>query len=284
MELLADAPLAVTLGILALLDGLSVGTLLVPIFLLLAPGRTPVGRVLLYLVTIAAFYLAVGVLFMLGLVNLVDVAQEFLTSPAGQVVRLVAGAALLLVAFIVGRGAARRAPGSRPAGESVRVSPLTGMPVAATTPAPAASFPASGTTAPESSARLMRWRDRLLAPQASSGGVMAVAVGAGVVEVATMLPYLVAMGMLAEAPLGMPVRIAALAGYCAVMILPAVVLLALRVVAAPVVERPLGRLAAWMERTGRENTAWIIGIVGFLVARGAATELGLFDRMSALLG
>jgi hypothetical protein len=113
---------------------------------------------------------------------------------------------------------------------------------------------------------------------------MAVAVGAGVVEVATMLPYLVAMGMLAEAPLGMPVRIAALAGYCAVMILPAVVLLALRVVAAPVVERPLGRLAAWMERTGRENTAWIIGIVGFLVARGAATELGLFDRMSALLG
>lgn len=282
MELLADAPLALTLGVLALLDGLSVGTLLVPIFLLLAPGRTPVGRVLLYLGTIATFYLAVGILFMLGLVNLVDVAQGFLSSPAGQVVRLVAGAALLLVAFLVGRGSAR-APGSRAAGEQVRVSPVTGMPVAGATPAPVAAA-ASGTASSESSARLVRWRDRLLAPEASGGAVMAVAVGAGVVEVATMLPYLVAMGMLAEAPLGMPVRIAALAGYCAVMILPAVVLLVLRVVAAPVVERPLGRLAAWMERTGRENTAWIIGIVGFLVARGAATELGLFDRLGALLG
>ncbi|MDR7184215.1 hypothetical protein J2X85_001238 [Microbacterium trichothecenolyticum] len=282
MELLADAPLALTLGVLALLDGLSVGTLLVPIFLLLAPGKTPVGRVLLYLGTIAAFYLAVGILFMLGLVNLVDVAQGFLSSPAGQVVRLVAGAALLLVAFLVGRGSAP-APGSRATGEQVRVSPMTGMPVAGATAAPVAAA-ASGTARSEPSARLVRWRDRLLAPEASGGAVMAVAVGAGVVEVATMLPYLVAMGMLAEAPLGMPVRIAALAGYCAVMILPAVVLLVLRVVAAPVVERPLSRLAAWMERTGRENTAWIIGIVGFLVARGAATELGLFDRLGEVLG
>ncbi|MGU3645120.1 GAP family protein [Microbacterium sp. C23T] len=282
MELLADAPLALTLGVLALLDGLSVGTLLVPIFLLLAPGRTPVGRVLLYLGTIATFYLAVGILFMLGLVNLVDVAQGFLSSPAGQIVRLVAGAALLLVAFLVGRGSAR-APGSGATGEPVRVSPVTGLPVGVTAPATVAAAP-SETARSEPSARLVRWRDRLLAPEASRGAVMAVAVGAGVVEVATMLPYLVAMGMLAEAPLGMPVRIAALAGYCAVMILPAVVLLVLRVVAAPVVERPLGRLAAWMERTGRENTAWILGIVGFLVARGAATELGLFDRLGALLG
>ena len=39
-----------------------------------------------------------------------------------------------------------------------------------------------------------------------------------------------------------------------------------------------------MERTGRENTAWIIGIVGFLVARGAATELGLFERLGDILG
>lgn len=281
MELLADAPLALTLGVLALLDGLSVGTLLVPIFLLLAPGRTPVGRVLLYLGTIATFYLAVGILFMLGLVNLVDVAQGFLSSPAGQVVRLVAGAALLLVAFLIGRGSTP-ASGSRATGEHVRVSPITGMPVAGAVPAPVAA--AAETARSEPSARLVRWRDRLLAPEASGGAVMAVAVGAGVVEVATMLPYLVAMGMLAEAPLGMPVRIAALAGYCAVMILPAVVLLVLRVVAAPVVERPLGRLAAWMERTGRENTAWIIGIVGFLVARGAATELGLFDRLGEVLG
>lgn len=284
MELLADAPLAVTLGLLALLDGLSVGTLLVPVFLLLAPGRTRVGRVLLYLVTIAGFYLAVGILFILGLVNLVDVAQGFLTSTAGQVVRLVAGAALLVVAFVIGARSPRRvaAPGrAHETAEPVRISPLTGMSVPRVEPAATAASPP---IAPEPSGRLARWRDRLLAPDASGGAVMAVAIGAGVIEVATMLPYLVAMGLLAEAPLAMPVRIAALAGYCAVMILPAVALLGLRVVAAPLVERPLSRLAAWMERTGRENTAWIVGIVGFVVARAAATELGLFDRLGTLLG
>lgn len=98
-----------------------------------------------------------------------------------------------------------------------------------------------------------------------------------------MLPYLVAMGMLAEAPIDMPMRFAALAAYCVVMVLPAIVLLVLRMVAAPLVERPLTRFAAWMERTGRENTAWIVGIVGFLVARGAATELGLFENLDRLL-
>ena len=35
-----------------------------------------------------------------------------------------------------------------------------------------------------------------------------------------------------------------------------------------------------MQRTGAENTAWIIGILGFLIARAAATELGLFDLLS----
>jgi hypothetical protein len=143
--------------------------------------------------------------------------------------------------------------------------------------------PADTSADPAPPTRLTRWRDRLLSPNASGAAVMAVAVAAGLVEVATMLPYLVAMGMLAEAPIGMPMRFAALAAYCAVMVLPAIVLLVLRLVAAPVVERPLTRLAAWMERTGRENTAWIVGIVGFLVARGAATELGLFENLDRLL-
>jgi len=45
MDALTDAPLALTLGALALLDGLSVGTLLVPLFFLIAPGRVRSGRV-----------------------------------------------------------------------------------------------------------------------------------------------------------------------------------------------------------------------------------------------
>ncbi|KAA9144653.1 hypothetical protein F6B41_29910 [Microbacterium lushaniae] len=269
MDIVSDAPLAITLAVLALVDGLSIGTLLIPVFLLLAPGRVRGERVLLYLVTIAGFYLAVGVLFTLGLVNLVDVAQDVLSSTAGQVLRLVAGGALLATAIFMGAEGSKKAEPTA-AEETGRSGELS-------------STSAGGTaTAPVRSARLARWRDRLLSRDASPGAVMAVAVGAGVIEVATMLPYLVAMGMLAEAPLGMPVRFAALAAYCAVMVLPALVLLALRIVAAPLVERPLARLAAWMERTGRENTAWIIGIVGFFIARAAANELGLFDGLSQL--
>ena len=271
MDIVSDAPLAITLTVLALVDGLSIGTLLIPVFLLLAPGRVRGDRVLLYLVTIALFYLAVGILFTLGLVNLVDVAHEVLSSTAGQVVQLVVGGGLLVTAIVMGGGgpkktaaAAARADSSERSGE-------------------VSSASSSGTaTAPVKSARIARWRDRLLSRDASPGAVMAVAVGAGVIEIATMLPYLVAMGMLAEAPLAMPVRFAALAGYCAVMVLPALVLLALRIIAAPLVERPLARLAAWMERTGRENTAWIVGIVGFFIARAAANELGLFGGLAQL--
>lgn len=266
MDALTDAPLALTLGVLALLDGLSVGTLLIPLFFLLAPGRVRGGRVMLYLVTIGVFYLAVGVLFLFGLVSLVDVAQDFLSSSAGQIMRLVAGAALLATGILMGFGPSRKsAPGASPAA----------APDAAQSAA-AGGGSGTTTTAPTNT-RLSRWRDRVMSPRASAGAVMAVAIGAGIIEIATMLPYLVAMGMLAEAPLTMPVRVAALAGYCTVMVLPALILLVLRVVAAPLVERPLARLAGWMEREGRENTAWILGVIGFLIARGAATELGLFS-------
>ena len=101
MELFGGLPLLLSLGVLALLDGLSVGTLLIPVFLLLQPGRVRAGRILLYLATIAAFYLIVGLLFLWGLVNLVDVASDFLASPTGLVIRLLVGGALLITAFVM---------------------------------------------------------------------------------------------------------------------------------------------------------------------------------------
>ena len=81
--------------------------------------------------------------------------------------------------------------------------------------------------------------------------------------------------MIADAPLAMPARFALLAGYCLVMIVPALVLLGVRIVAAGAVERPLRRFTAWMQRTGAENTAWLLGILGFLLARAGWGQLGL---------
>lgn len=278
MDLLTDAPLAITLTVLALVDGLSIGTLLIPVFLLLAP-RLRGSRVLLYLVTIAVFYLLVGILFMLGLVNLVDVAQSFLSSTTGLWIRLLLGAGLLVVAFAMPTNEQAKKKREAAAAERVASAARGGArPDAAAGAADASdATPAAGDPAP--GGRIARWRDRLLADGTSPLTVMAVALGAGLIEVATMLPYLVAMGMLAEAELSMPLRFGALAGYCLLMIAPALVLLVLRIVAAPLVKAPLERLAAWLERTASENTAWIVGIVGFILARSAASELGLFEQI-----
>lgn len=265
MELFGGLPLPLSLALLALLDSLSVGTLLIPVFLLLSPGRVRARRILLYLVTIAGFYLLVGLLFLWGLVNVADVAASFLSSPAGLVVRLIVGAALLLTALVMPTGSKKPASVAVASdGSALHTPPVD----------PAAAAIAAR---PAGSRRITRWRDRLLDPQVRGSAVMAVAVAAGLVEVATMLPYIVGMTMLAEAGVSVPVRVLSLVGYCALMILPAVLLLVLRLVAAPLVQRPLERLGAWMERTGAENTAWILGIIGFLVARSAASELGLFE-------
>lgn len=289
MELFGGLPLPLSLALLALIDGLSVGTLLIPVFLLLHPGRVRAGRILLYLATIAAFYLVVGLLFLWGLVNLVDVASDFLASPAGLIIRLLVGGALLITAFVMPTGEKASTGTSRtavpPATAPAGVSPWTGMPTGEANPS-SRTTPPPPVAAAEPAARpgrITRWRGRLLDPRTRGTAVMAVAIAAGLVEVATMLPYIVAMTMLADAGIDTPVRVLSLVGYCVLMILPAVVLLILRLVAAPLVQRPLERFAAWMERTGAENTAWIIGIIGFLIARSAATELGLFQAVGAFL-
>ncbi len=238
MDSLAELPLVAALAGLALVDGLSIGTLLIPVFLMLVPGRVRAGRILLYLAAISIFYFAVGVLFTFGLVNLIAVGHGFIESTPGRVVMLVAGLLMLAVALF--------APYRR---RERGVEPEPG--------------------------RLSGWRDRLLAEDTGRGAVVTVALGAGVIEVATMLPYLAGMTLLAGADLTMPTRIGALAGYCAVMIAPALLLLALRIVAARAIERPLQRFGGWLQRTGRENTLWVIGIVGFYLARGGAVGLGI---------
>ena len=279
MELFGGLPLPLSLAVLALIDGLSVGTLLIPVFLLLHPGRVRAGRILLYLATIAVFYLVVGLLFLWGLVNLVDVASDFLSSPAGMITRLVVGAALLVTAFVMPTKPAEAAPVGAPAATPAATGPggPGGEPLSGPNAPASPPVPSAAATAAARPGRIVRWRERLLDPQTRGFAVMAVAIAAGLVEVATMLPYIVAMTMLADAGVDTPLRVLSLAGYCALMIAPALVLLVLRLVAAPLVQRPLERFAAWMERTGAENTAWIIGIIGFLIARSAATELGLFD-------
>lgn len=263
MDLLPGVPLPLALLALALIDSLSIGTLLIPLFLLVAPGRVRASRVLVYLATIAAFYCAVGALVLLGAVNLAEVAQDALASAAGQWGRLILGAALVIIAFAI------------PTKSDARVRAGVVTATATTT-----GEPSSGVDDPTPAlGRLGRWRDRLLDPATRRIGIMAVAVAAGVIEVATMLPYLLAISVLASSGISPTAQVGALIGYCAVMILPAIILLLVRMVAHRAVKRPLQRMTAWLQRTAAENTAWIVGIVGFLVARGAISDLGGFGLL-----
>lgn len=136
-----------------------------------------------------------------------------------------------------------------------------------------ALFAASFRVGSRTGERLGRWRDRAVGAEGSTRGVVVLALVAVTAEVATMLPYLGAVGLLAGTDTSAPLRVSVLAAYCLVMVVPALVLLGLRVVLRSRVEALLGRASGWLERAGGEATAWVLGVAGFLVAGDAASRL-----------
>lgn len=213
--------LVAALAGLALLDSTSIGTLIIPVWLMLAPGRPRLGRFAVYLGTITLFYFVIGVLIVLGASRIVD----HLDGPVALWGQLVLGVVLFAVSF--------RFDGKK--------KPDTG-----------------------------KWRNRL-----DRGGpaLAGVALLAGVVELATMLPYLGAIGMMSAAGLA-PAQIGVLlAGYCLVMVLPAVVLLGARLAVRDRLDRVLTRISDWFAEKGASATGWVLGIAGFLVARDAIARL-----------
>lgn len=124
--------------------------------------------------------------------------------------------------------------------------------------------------------RALRWRDRQFQDGASARPLMVLAVVAVALEALTMLPYLAAVALLVSANLPDVAMAGLLFGYCLVMVLPALVLLAVRLLAARRVEPLLDRVERFAARGGTEATLWAVFIVGFLLARDAVSGLGLF--------
>lgn len=252
---LTGAALLGALALLALIDSTSFGTLLIPVWLLMSPGRVRVGRMLVYLGSIAGFYALVGLAILLGAGALSDTLSALSSNRAFLIAQLVIGAGLVAWSFKLDP-----VGGRKPAEQ-----------VAATSPAGTAAPSAPG---PARAGRLSRWRERVLGSESGSGAALAtLAVGAGLVEVATMLPYLAALGLIGTQGPGWPTSGLWVLGYCVVMIAPALVLTAARVFAARLVARPLGRLDTWLTKNAASTTAWVVGIVGFLVARDAIGRL-----------
>ena len=245
--------LAGALAALALIDSTSFGTLMIPLWLMLAPGRMRVGRIVLFLVTVAAFYFGVGLAIMFGAEAAVAQLGDFFSSRLALTVLFAAGVGLLIWSFQLEAKAKREKKEGAPP-----------------------------------SARILRWRDRAVGSESSgaagvggsgsvggSGGValMGLAVGAGTVEVATMLPYLGAIGLLTTSDVGWPMTAGVLAGYCLVMILPALAILVLRLVASRWVDPVLRKLDGWLIRNSTNTLSWVVGILGVLLVVNTAGEV-----------
>lgn len=127
--------------------------------------------------------------------------------------------------------------------------------------------------------RLLWWRERAVGEQGSVRGLMTHALTAAVIEAGSMVPYLAAIGLIGASDLGWGSTLAILAGYGLVMVLPAMTLLAGRLGASGAVDPVLRKINDWMIRNGRDNTAWIVGIIGFLLTANALDGLGVLQQI-----
>ncbi|WP_405097893.1 GAP family protein [Micromonospora sp. NBC_01412] len=226
--------------VLALTDSLSFGTLLVPVWLLMAPGLTRLHRILLYLGTVAVVYFAIGIVLMAGGRSLLDSPSGLLESRPILVGQLAAGVILLVISFALDTKAAR----------------------------------ARATERSQRSGRIRRWRERAMGGGKASAALMGLAITAVLVEVASMLPYIAATGIITTQTSTWTTALLLLACYCLVMIAPALALTIARLTARNLIEEPLHRLDEWLTRNTRSTTLWIIGIAGFFLAATAIQSLG----------
>lgn len=227
------------LALLALLDSTSLGTLVLPVWMLLRPGPAPVRRVLLHLGIVAGCYLLLGA----ALLTVGTTLWRALPTPGAGLAwgQLVLGIVLFAGSFALDPKRRRR----------------RGLPD-----------------------RTAVWRER--ADRLGSGGTAVLAGTAVVLEAATMLPYLAALGILGAARLPAAGSGAVLAGYCLVMVAPALVLLAARIVTGPRLQGALTTIDGWATRQGDAALSWIVGIAGFLLARDAVQRLGGLDTVTSL--
>jgi hypothetical protein len=228
------------LAVLALVDSTSFGTLFIPAWLLSAPKAPRIRRIGIYLITVFVFYFAAGILIMLGAGIVIEHFQDLPETKAFAGIVLALGAALFIWSFRYTR-------------KNIDARKAANKP-----------------------SRLSRLRNRVTGMESETGGLAALAVLALVAistEIATMFPYLAAIGILDTTPIFPMIRILLLAGYCVVMILPAVALTIGRLIFSSRVNPLLLRMDAWFEKNGEYTVGWIFAIVGIVLALNAAGHL-----------
>lgn len=204
---------------LALLDSTSMGTLVIPLAIVMGWRRVAPLPLGIYLGTVVAIYFALGVALLNGFDLLAGPVAAALETNAGLWLKLVVGVAL-------------------------------------------AAF---GVLAPTP-----RKRDHVTrTPSARPLAMVALGAGAALTEAATMVPYLAATSIITTLPLDWTGRLLVLAGYCLVMVAPAIVLVALVAVFHDAIWPRLERWLPILEREAKVTLLWISAIVGVWMAASA---------------
>ncbi len=89
-----------------------------------------------------------------------------------------------------------------------------------------------------------------------------------------MIPYLAAIGLLTASELSLAGRSTVLIGYCLVMIAPALLLLAARLLLHDHVAPVLAKLEAWLSRNTNEAMAWVAFLAGLYMFGDSLGTLG----------
>ena len=218
-----------SLPALAIIDATSIGTLVIPIMLLVAGrGRGTASRTATYLLVIGVFYWVLGAALLAGLLPLYRSLGHLLAGETARLVLAIVGGVLVAWSFWSDPKAIRKRGGD-----------------------------------PEASAR--RWAVRARTAVESRRRLAMLAVAAGLIEAASMVPYLAAMGLITESGMGLASGLLVLAGYCAVMIAPGLALAGVRAAAGDRIDAWLDRAEAWATRSAASAFSWGIGIIGAVI-------------------
>lgn len=273
------------LGVLALVDSTSIGTLVIPVWLLMRrDAERTTGKVATYLGAVGVFYFLVGLLLLSGAAGLGRVlgggVGSLLELPAVQVVMVAAGAGMLIWSFKDTSFQGTRAQTAVQAGTGQAGTQEPGTSGTTETIGSTETPGTARATAAQqrSQATEHRWQHRIGKALNSRGGLLGLALLAGVLELPTMLPYLAAVGLLTSSGIGWTASAGVLGLYCLVMLLPAALLVLSRWLLGKHLDGPLQRLRAWLSKASGEAVLWIVGIVGFLLLRAGLA--GLFPGAS----
>ncbi|MDJ0312471.1 GAP family protein [Arthrobacter sp. H35-D1] len=265
----------VQLTVLALIDSTSIGTLLIPLWLLMRPDAKRLApRILLFLGVLAGFYLLLGAAVLSGAGwALGGLGAGSLTRiPAIQWGMAIGGGAMLAYALLADLGKKRSKQAAVAAAPAAGAGSTSGHPDAPAPDTARATAPAAA-TAPAPAPGEQRWQARLGTALRSPGGIVVLALLAGLLELPTMLPYLAAIGFLTSSTLPVSAQLLVLCVYCLVMLIPALVLLVLRLVLGERLDAVLQRLGAKVGKFSAGTLPWVVGILGFLLLRSGLSLL-----------